>query len=287
MIRKKIFSSIFNKSVNLLSGHKIGRNKAIGTVFNYLRSNLKEDCVQVGDHKMYLDKQDSLWLSINGIYEKFETELVKQEIKKGDVVLDVGANIGYFTLIFAKLVGNNGKVFAFEPDPTNFEILKKNIELNGYKNVELVQKALSDKNQKVALIIDQQNTAGNHLNLESEINENSIQIDAITADDYFKKFEQKINFIKIDVEGAETMVLKGMVNTLNKNNILKLMVEYNPDAIMNMGLEPKSYLELLVKNGFGIFDIDSKNMEIEKTDIHTLVKKYHDEYTNLFCVKIN
>ncbi len=285
MIRKKIISPIFNKGVNILTGHKIGRNKIVGNVFNYLRSNLKEECVKVQDHMMFLDKQDSLWLSINGVYEKFETELVKQKIKKGDIVLDVGANIGYYTLIFAKLVGDTGKVFAFEPDPTNFQILKKNIALNGYKNVELIQKALSDKNQKVTLILNKQNTAGNYLSSKHQTSKNSIQIDAITTDDYFKNFKQKIDFIKIDVEGAETMVLKGMSNSLSNNKNLKLMVEYNSDAIMNMGLEPKSYLELLVKNDFSIFDINTKNMKIEKSDIQTIIKKYRDEHTNLFCVK--
>src|SRR3972149_2234781 len=285
MTLKKILSPIFNKSVKRLAGHGIGRNKAVGTVFNYLKSSLKEECVQIDDHIMYLDKQDSLCLSINGVYEKFETDLVKQEIKKDDVVIDIGANIGYYTLIFAKLVGDTGKVFAFEPDPTNFELLRKNIEANGYKNVTLEQKALSDKEGKVTLALSKQNAAGHHISSEQQAPKNSIQVDAIAADDYFKNFEHKIDFIKMDVEGAESIVLSGMANILKNNADLKMMVEYNPDAIKNMGLEPTSYLELLVKNGFRMMDIDSKNMKIENIDVQSLVKKYDDEYTNLLCVR--
>jgi FkbM family methyltransferase len=285
MTLKKILSPIFNKSVKHLAGHRIGRNKIVGTVFNYLKSSLKEECVQIDDHIMYLDKQDSLWLSINGVHEKFETDLVKQEIKKGDVVIDIGANIGYYTLIFAKLVGDTGKVFAFEPDPTNFELLRKNIEVNGYKNVTLKQKALSDKEGKVVLTLIKQNTASHHISSEQQAPKNSIQVDTITADDYFKNFEHKIDFIKMDVEGAESKVLSGMTNLLKNNVDLKMMVEYNPDAIRNMGLEPASYLELLVTNGFRIMDIDRKNMKIENISVQSLLKKYDDEYTNLLCIR--
>jgi len=285
MTLKKILSTIFNKSVKHLAGHRIGRNKVVGTVFNYLKSSLKEECVQIDGHIMYLDKQDSLWLSINGIHEKFETDLVKQEIKKGDVVIDIGANIGYYTLIFAKLVGDTGKVFAFEPDPTNFELLRKNIEANGYKNVMLNQKALSDKEGKVALTLIKQNTAGHHISSAQQAPKNSIQVDTITADDYFKNFDHKIDFIKMDVEGAESKVLNGMTNLLRNNVDLKMMVEYNPDGIRNMGLEPASYLELLVANGFSIMDINRKNMKIENISMQSLLTKYDDEYTNLLCIR--
>ena len=72
------------------------------------------------------------------------TDVVTKEIQPGDTVLDLGANIGYFTLLFAKLVGNNGIVFAFEPEPQNIALLTKNIKINNYKNVTLVPKAVSN-----------------------------------------------------------------------------------------------------------------------------------------------
>jgi len=87
------------------------------------------DHVMVNGFKMYVDPTDALELKSKKIFEKFETELVKQEIHDGDTVLDIGANIGYFSLIFSKIVGNNGRVYAFEPDPNNFKILKKILKL--------------------------------------------------------------------------------------------------------------------------------------------------------------
>jgi tRNA G37 N-methylase Trm5 len=115
----------------------------------------------VQGHKMYLDSKESLDLSIYGVYEEYETDLIKKEIDRGDVVLDLGANIGYYTLLFAKKVGDEGRVYAFEPDPTNFSLLKKNVEINGYRNVVLIQKAVSNKNGKLKLYLNEDNK-GDH-----------------------------------------------------------------------------------------------------------------------------
>ena len=185
MVFKKISSKIFKKSVNGFAGHGIGNNKVVSSVFNYLKSNLKNDFVEIDGNKLFLDKNDSLNLSINGIYEEFETDLVKKEIHKGDVVIDIGANIGYYTIMFAKLVGDSGKVIAFEPDPTNYELLKKNIEINGFTNVILEQKALSDNPGKMMLSLNNENTAGHHLDFKNENSINSIEVDVLSLDDYF------------------------------------------------------------------------------------------------------
>lgn len=139
---RKILLSVYKEGVKILSGHRIRNFYPVKVINSFIISHLKSNFAEVQGHKMFLDSKDSLRLSIHGIYEPLETELAKKEVKKGNVVLDIGANIGYYTLIFAKLVGEDGKVFAFEPDPTNFALLKKNVEMNGYKNVMFVQKAV-------------------------------------------------------------------------------------------------------------------------------------------------
>lgn len=158
---RRILLSIYKYAVKILSGHRIGKFYHIRVAHNFIISHLKTTFAEVDGHKMFLDSKDSLNLSINGIYEPLQTELVKKEIKKGDVVLDIGANIGYYTLIFAKLVGEDGKVFVFEPAPTNFSFLKKNVEINSYKNVVLVQKAVSNKTGKLKLYLSEDNI-GDH-----------------------------------------------------------------------------------------------------------------------------
>lgn len=103
----------------------MGKSKPIKKILSSLESQLKSDFAIVNGCKMYLDPNDTFNLSINDVYGDFETNIMKNYIKEGDIVIDVGANIGYFTLLFSKLVGENGKVFAFEPESKNFELLKK------------------------------------------------------------------------------------------------------------------------------------------------------------------
>ncbi len=286
MIFKKIFGEIFKKSATHLTGYGIGNNKIISNIFNYLKLNLKSEFVEIYGNKLFLDKNDSLCLSINGIYEEFETSIVKNEVHLGDIVIDIGANIGYYTLIFAKLVGEKGKVFAFEPDPTNFQLLKKNVEINGFKNVVLEQKALSDTQGKMMLSLNNENTAGHHLDFKHDDTINSIEVDVLSLDEYFSNKNIDINFIKMDVEGAESNVIQGMTNILKNSKNLKMIVEYNPNAINQLGLNPENYLNLLLENKFSLYDINEKTQNLEKTDSIKLLKKYDKLYTNLFCLKL-
>ena len=91
---------------------------------------------------------------MDGVNEKYETELFKKMVQDGMVVVDIGANIGYYTLIAAKLVGNKGIVYAFEPEPSNYELLCQNIAINGYTNVVPIEKAVSKTSGKTKLYVN-------------------------------------------------------------------------------------------------------------------------------------
>ncbi|MCG2725697.1 MAG: FkbM family methyltransferase [Elusimicrobia bacterium] len=152
---RRIILYIYRLAYKVFSGHGLSKFYPIRVIDGFISSHFKTDFAKVQGHKMFLDPEDNLALSTCGVYagESFMTEFVKKVIKKGDIVLDLGAHIGYYTLIFAKLVGNEGKVIAFEPSPNNFALLKKNIGINGYKNVILKQKAVSNKNENIKLYL--------------------------------------------------------------------------------------------------------------------------------------
>src|SRR5262245_590665 len=114
-------------------------------------------------HRMYLDKLDSLQLSLRKVYEPIETRLVMDLVKPNQVVLDIGANIGYYTLIFSKLVGPGGRVYAFEPHPTNFSLLDRNVQTNGYKNATVVRKAVADATGSLKLYESELNSADHRI----------------------------------------------------------------------------------------------------------------------------
>jgi len=283
---RKMLLAIYKYAVKILSGHRIGKFYHVRTAHNFIISHLKTTFAEVDGHKMFLDSKDSLNLSVKGIYEPLQTELVKKEIKKGDVVLNIGANIGYYTLIFAKLVGDDGKIFAFEPAPTNFSLLKKNVEINSYKNVVLVQKAVSNKTGKLKLYLSEDNM-GDHRIYNSYDNRESIEIEAVRLDDYFKNYRAGINFIKMDIQGAEYGAIQGMLNLLKENN-LKIIMEFWPSGLKRFGIAPAECLELLVEFGFRLFEVNEREKKIRPVNVPRLLEIYTPEkenYTKLLCIR--
>lgn len=287
MTIKKILLASYKAANSVLGGYGIGKFYPIRIGYQFVLERLQSNFAMVLGHKMFLDSKDPLQLSINGIYEEFETSLVNKEIKQGDVVLDIGAHIGYYTLIFAKLVGKKGRVYAFEPDPTNFALLKQNVEINGYKNVILVQKAVSNKNGKLELFLGEVNTA-DHRIYNSHDARKFIKIESIKLDDYFKDYKGKISFVKIDIQGAEKVAVLGMSELLKKNKSIKIITEFWPIGLKRYGIEPKEYLQLLLKHGFNLYEIIDKQGKIKLTNPKELLNVYtylKENSTNLVCIK--
>ena len=137
-------ASIYSKVAKKLRGRGLRKYKFLNDFNQKIQAGVKSDFAVVQESKMYLGVRDHYNLSIDGFYEPKETELVKREVKKGNIVIDVGASIGYYTLLLSRLVGNSGKVFAFEPFENRIEILKQNIDINDYSNITIEKKIISD-----------------------------------------------------------------------------------------------------------------------------------------------
>ncbi|MGR9000027.1 MAG: FkbM family methyltransferase [Gammaproteobacteria bacterium] len=242
---------------------------------------------EVQGHKMLLDNQDSLNLSVNGVYEPFETELVKKHVAKGDIVLDVGSNIGYYALIFAQLVGESGKVIAFEPEPDLFSLLKRNVMINGYDNVTLVNKAVTNTNGKTRLYLDQFSNVDHRIFGAAE-KRKSIEVETIRLDDYWGSDNYEIKLVKMDIQGAEYAALQGMEQILLNDKHLILITEYWPQGLKMFGTEPEVYLNLLQENRFVFYEIDEKNRRTKNTTPDELLQTYspsEGNQTNLLCIK--
>lgn len=140
-------------------------------------------------------------------------------------MLDIGAHIDYYALIAAKLVGKKGRVYAFEPDPFNFSLLKKNVKKNKYSNVVLVDAAVSDKQGKIKLFLSAENK-GDHRVYDSSDNRKFHIVNAINLDNYFKKYTGRIDVIKMDIQGGEEKALEGMKGVIQKNPTVTLITEF-------------------------------------------------------------
>jgi len=278
---KNITRKLYQICSTLISDSSLRKYKLVQKGARWARYRVKSDFVEIEGHKMFLDSFDSLKLSINKSYEEFETDIIKKIVNDGDVVLDIGANIGYYTLIFAKLVGKSGKVYAFEPEPSNLAILKKNIEINDYKNVKVIDKVVSNKNGIVRLYIAKQNKGGHSI---CDKTNQYIDVPSIKLDNN-NFLNEKIDFIKIDVEGAEMLVLDGMTKLLEKNNNVKIIMEYNPLMCKNLDISAVNYITKLNELNFDVYDLKEKTKTIKKINSADDLQYKPEFFTNLLCIK--
>jgi FkbM family methyltransferase len=203
-------------------------------------------------------------------YEKGTTKLFTELVKEGMNVVDIGANIGYYTLLAARRVGPHGRVYAFEPEPQNFKLLTENLRLNGYKNVIAVQKAVSNKSGTVSLFLGMRGSGTHSLVSTRDYSKEAIGIEAVTLDEFFEKAgTPDIHVIKMDIEGWEMEALDGMRRLIMRNSPLKLVVEFYPWGLLGRGMRPLALTSKLMELGFALSVID------EETGQATPFAEYH------------
>ena len=230
-------------------------------------------------------------ISHYGTYEKLEAKIMEEKIKVGNITVDVGANIGLHTLNMARIVGNTGRVFAFEPDPSNFEILEKNVKINNYQNIILEQKAVGDKHGRTTLY--QSDNPGMHrIFPQTKQAKGQVQVELTSLDKYFidSNLANKINFIKIDVEGFEFSVLKGMKNILKNNKKIKILFENMQINTIQAGFTPIKVLNYLTSYDFKLFCLDDSTKKLlhvsNNEEILKLCATLNNYISiNLFCEK--
>jgi FkbM family methyltransferase len=150
--------------------------------------------------------------------------------KEGDVVLDIGAHMGRYTIISSKRVGENGKVVAIEAHPNNFEMLNRNIKLNQLTNVVSLNYAVYSKETKIKLYLPEVESGYTIYNTimsnRARAEDKFVEVNANTLDYILQlKGIMDVNWVKIDVEGAEFEVLKGATNVLSKSKDIALLIE--------------------------------------------------------------
>jgi len=238
------FLSLYNFGMTNLKGKGLRKYPLMKQLKKYVLQKAKSDFAVVDGNKMYLG-QDDLRLSINGVYEPLATEWVKKNVKKGDTVVDVGANIGYYTLVLAKLVGEQGRVFAFEPDSTNYKLLRKNIEINNYKNIHTENYAIADYEGHAKLFLSKTQMGMHRIYPSKYCSEHYLNVKTRSLDSYFiRETKKAISFVKIDVEGSEFKVINGMKDIL-KNPGLKMLLEFVPFDIRECGDDPSKLVSML------------------------------------------
>lgn len=217
------------------------------------RNGERENITLKSGIKLNVDSNEYIQslLYVFGDYEYSTIAFLHNVIKHQDIIIDVGANIGYLSLVCSKLVGTNGMVLSFEPDPLNFSYLKENIALNNANNISAHQLALSNQNSVLKLYHSKiDHNAGAHSMMYNErvVSEDYVEIQAMIFDNTeIQKSIPKVDFIKIDVEGVEMDVLQGMYQTIQKHKPM-LLIEISAEYQNMRGLSVKGFKEYLLSN---------------------------------------
>jgi FkbM family methyltransferase len=225
------------------------------------RSAEKWQLVQMPDFQMYATPEDrsiGLGIVVNRKYEPEITRIFEQNLLLGMGVLDIGANIGYFSLLAAKLVGPSGFVQAWEPSADNVKVVFANSLLNHFDNIEVIQAAATDKNQVFRYF--RNSTNGNVADLEQALPEDMLGAETVMGlrIDDFVPANVQIGLIKIDVEGHEYKAMLGARNTLARCKPV-IVTEFSPHNLPGRsGVGGREYLELFTDLGYEIHAISKK-----------------------------
>lgn len=208
---------------------KCGQNRTFDTI------PVEEEIVSLPDFKLVVDKNDTMvgqTIQARGKWEPWVTKAIKSLLKPGMVFVDVGANIGFFTLLASGLVGPEGRVIAIEPLPQNNQLLAKSIELNKCENVELHSVAAGPQSGIMKMCHAARYNSGSfHFENPEKPKHMTWDMEVRPLDDILAA--RKPDLVKIDVEGGEALVLAGMLETLTKHRPLVLM-EYSDNYLRDV-----------------------------------------------------
>jgi FkbM family methyltransferase len=219
------------------------------------------------------------------LYEKETVALFRKIIKPGMTVIDIGAHVGYFTRMYASLVGTSGAVYAYEAAPENFALLRRNTKR--LPNVKIFEMAVADHIGTIDFYETENNT-GCHSLVASDLRQNKLTVASTSLDALLENGAlKKIDVIKMDIEGGEPIALEGMKNVLAANPECRLIVEFCPENLRDGAITPVEFINRLHALGLRTFAITEDGLK-EITPEDSALGRYFisKNYVNLYCSRI-
>ena len=201
----------------------------------------------------------------------------------GDVILDIGANIGWYSLVLKKSIPKDVTIYAFEPEPFNYQLLKNNIEVNQVEGINAVNKAVAEHNGTSTLFLYHKKNSGRHSLLDVNPQTNrSIGVETVNLESFLKS--KNVNFnnvrlIKIDIEGYELFAFRGAIELLN--TVPYIFLEFSPALIRQAGEDPLKFVQWLSNFGFNFYKVNGSSFSASTIDQVMLT----DQTQDLFLVK--
>lgn len=195
-----------------------------------------------------------------GAYEPHVAAAIREGVPAGGHFLDIGANVGYFSLIGALAAGADGYVTAFEPDEANAALIRENSAANGLADtIEVHKVALSDRIGVLPLYRNPTNVADYRLHADGAFQQNAADLVAVTDLDSEHLTRTAVDFIKMDIQGAEGFAVEGMRETLGEQEAVGMVLEFCPEQLDASGYGWECLIDTLAEMGFGGFVVLQKH----------------------------
>jgi FkbM family methyltransferase len=225
-------------------------------LFRLNRSRIWQRSIRLHGHRYDAPSADrllALLLYRLGVLGSGDRAIFSQHVGPGMKVADIGANQGLYTLLFSQLVGRGGVVFAFEPEPELFRALERNCAVNGASNVRPFRVALGDEDRTAVLQRGLLHWGDNRLGLSRDVAA-WLQVEVA-----MKRLDgllggERLDFVKLDVQGYELAVLRGMEKTLAGSPRLKVYFEFWPHGLEQAGTGPDEVIDFFVERGFAVVE---------------------------------
>jgi FkbM family methyltransferase len=219
-----------------------------------------------------------------GAYEPWTTRILSQILRPGMHFLDIGAHVGYYTLLSGAIVGENGRVYAFEPEPKNSKALRENVASAGLRNVTIFSYAVGNQAGTAKLYVHPEGSGYHSLFPLIAEGLTEILIDVVRLDDLIRRGEVKrADVVKLDIQGAELTALRGAKRLLSEKHPV-LLVEFCPSELRRAHTDPRELLQELRNLGYHLSAVDDLELKLFAVDDEVLLRHVgNSKYVNLLC----
>lgn len=280
---------LLEPAVRRLRGRGLSRNRVAWKVHRAIWRTTRSNRVLIDGHDLLLDRVDSLGLA-SGHYEPQETRWYVEHVGRGDTVVEAGANVGYFTLLLARLVGPEGRVVSYEPDPELAAILRRNVEVNGYADVVEVREAAVAAESGTATFYRAMKSSGDHrLHTHGEGRDReTFPVRVVRLDDDLARLDppldRPVDLVKMDIQGAEPLALAGMAGLLREHPPRRMLVEFWPQGLVQMGNDPAAMVDTLRAAGYRVIRLDTGS-ELDLARALVELTPANGAWVNLVCAR--
>jgi FkbM family methyltransferase len=239
--------------------------------------------------KLFVDAHDvgiSPHLILEGVWEEWTEAALRTLVKPGMRVLEIGANVGYFTLVLARRVGPSGSVWSFECDARLAQMARDNVELNGFTSIARIDdRAVSDSEGALTFFTAERHRGGGTLIAGlaqipelTDYERRETAVSSTTIDAIMNEARHSFDFVKIDAEGAEWAIVRGGGRLFeNRDASLTVVMEFAPDFIQSQGNDPAEHLRAFERMGFTLHVIDERRRRVVRTEPASLLSRRHSE----------